>query len=167
VSVITPTVTERALLLRECKASVRSQTFPEWEHLILEDTERHGCSVTVNELVRAAAGEYLFLLADDDMLLPGCLEHHLRERADVVYSPPLVWGEDSAQFHGGPPNIPSSSLIKASTWRALGGYDERRQGTEDMDFYQRALERQASFVRIEYPCWIYRFHGANKSRVPA
>lgn len=164
VSVITPTIPERRGLLQECVASVRAQLFPDWEHLILCDDEHSGCATTVNDLARAAAGDWLFILADDDMLLPGCLREHLRVGGDIVYSPPLVWGEDAAQFHGSPPAIPSASLIRMSLWRSLGGYNTDLARAEDREFYERADREQAVFTRVDHPCWVYRFHGANKSR---
>lgn len=169
---VTPSIPERHELLVECVASVREQTLQTWqyEHLVLVDTEREGCSKTVNKAAAEARGDWIFLLADDDLLLPGCLKHHLAfsEQADIVYSPPLVWGEDYPQFHGSPPTIPSTCLIRAELWRTLNGYDERLGATEDRNLYERAIERYARFVRADQqPTWVYRFHGRNKSRQPA
>ena len=170
VSVLTPTIPERNHLLREAIASVKSQTLPDWqrEHLILEDTEREGCSHTVNALADQARGEWIFILGDDDLMLPGCLETHLAASgdADIVYAPPLVWGEDGAQFCTlPPPNIPSASLIRTSLWYAIRGYKEDALRTEDRFFYEAALLAGARFVRTERsPTWVYRFHGGNKSR---
>lgn len=165
-SVLTPTIPERGGLLAEAVASVRGQTYRHYEHLILEDTEGAGCAITVNRLAAAAQGRWLFILADDDLLLPSCLQAHLNgaEGADIVYSPPAVWGEDQTQFHGSPPGIPSASLIRTELWRTLNGYDERLPRTEDRDFYTRAMERGAVFNRVPGPTWLYRFWGGNKSR---
>lgn len=153
---------------------MRAQTLPSWrwEHLIWIDEERQGCSKTVNALAAEAEGDWLFLLADDDLLLPGCLEKHLdhSEEADIVYSPPLVWGEDAGQFHLEPPSLPSTALIRKTLWEELGGYDDTYDRTEDRQFYEKAFyhrDPRARFVRFEYPCWVYRFHGANKSRQPS
>lgn len=155
-------------MLQECEASVRAQTFKRWEHLVLVDVEREGCAAIVNQLARLAQGEWLFLLADDDLLLPGCLEAHLAvsAEADIVYGPPEVEGEDGTQFRGSPPNIPSTALIRRSMWGRCGGYDERLPSVEDRDFYERAMRRDrfARFVRLEERLWVYRFHGGNKSR---
>jgi GT2 family glycosyltransferase len=147
--------------------SVEAQTFLRYEHLVLLDRGRAGCSATFNALASAARGEWLFILADDDLMLPGCLERHLDASADadIVYAPPLVWGEDSAQFRMGPPGIPAVVLIRKEWWRKLGGYDERLGQQEDRNLFIRAEQRQARFVRVpDYPTWVYRFHGGNKSR---
>src|SRR5689334_4968228 len=114
VSVVTPALLSRKAYLRECEASVRAQTFRDFEHLIGYDTQRKGCARTINRVARKARGEWLFVLADDDLLLPGCLQTHLdaSEDADVVYAPPLVWGEDPVQFHRTPPGIPAVALIR-------------------------------------------------------
>lgn len=167
VSVLTPTIRGREKFLHECRLSVLAQSFTQREHLVLLDVEREGCSSTVNTLARAARGEWLFLVADDDLLLPGCLQAHLRVSAtsDIVYCPPLVWGEDHHQFWGGPPMIPSTCLIRKNLWMKLGGYDESARHTEDRFLFERAMKEDARFTRIEEPTWVYRLgHGGNKSR---
>jgi len=116
----------------------------------------------MNRAAAAAKGEWLMPLADDDLLLPGCLAAMLVSSADadVVYAPPLVWGEEPAQFHAAPPNIPATALIRSEWWRA--GYEHFEQ--EDRHHFERMANEHARFVRVDYPCWVYRFHGGNKSR---
>jgi glycosyltransferase involved in cell wall biosynthesis len=164
VSVLTPTIPERKAFLRECKASVKAQTFRGFEHIIVEDTQRIGNASTVNECAEKAQGEWLFLIADDDLLLPGCLESHLAADGDIVYSPPLVTGnEDRWWFYQEPPVIPAVALIRAELWRDLGGYNETLRYEEDRDLWERALDTGAVFTRVEEPCWVYRQHAQNKS----
>ncbi len=173
VSVLTPTIPERRGFLKECRASVRGQTFRSFEHLVEVDKKRKGCSYTLNRLAERAHGEWLFILADDDLMLPGCLDSHMAAAADdvdIVYAPPLVWGEAAEQFFMGPPNIPATALIRAGLWRDVGGYDERLGCTEDRNFFGRAASglkcSPARFVRCDAsPTWVYRFHGQNKSRL--
>ena len=170
VSVITATIPGREHLLVENQASVRSQTMKDWEHLTLLDTERAGCSATYNRLAEEAKAEWLFILADDDLMLPGCLYQHLKHssNADIVYAPPLVWGEAPQQFCGVHPTIPAVALIRTELWRSLGGYGVGLVEQEDRDFYQRAVQASARFVRfVDGPTWVYRFHlgsVGNKSR---
>ena len=168
VSVLTPSIEERWKLLDECIASVKAQTFPDfdYEHLVRVDLEREGCSKTMNKLAAEAQGEWLLPLADDDLLLPGCLETLLRHTADadIVYAPPLVTGnEDRWWFFQAPPAIPSFALIRRDLWFELGGYDETLSREEDRAMWVKALDGGARFVRVDEPCWVYRQHHGNKS----
>lgn len=166
VSVITATIPERKPLLVECEVSVQSQTFGGWEHLILEDVDREGCSVMVNRLVAEASGEWLFPLADDDLMLPRCLElltAHAEE-GDIIYSPPLVWGRPTEWFTQAPPAIPATALIKRDLWLELGGYDESAVREEDRKMWIKAVNAGCRFVRVDTdPTWVYRHHAGNKS----
>jgi glycosyltransferase involved in cell wall biosynthesis len=154
-------------MLAECCASVRAQTVYFWEHLILVDESRDGCAVTMNNLAAKAEGEWLLPLADDDLILPGCIAELFlsSDDADVVYPPPLVWGQPLEWFTQAPPVIPSFALIRKSLWVELGGYDETRIREEDRDLWIRALAAGARFVRADAaPTWVYRLaHGGNKS----
>lgn len=169
VSVLTPTVPERAGMLAECRLSVEAQHGVPFEHLVGLDTDYQGCAVTINELARHATGKWLFLIADDDLLHdPACLKAHVSVSgaADVVYSPPRVEGEPEAPFHGDPPGIPAPALIRRTLWERLGGYDEMLDQCEDLDFFRRALESGARFQRLDEQLWTYRIGHplGNKSR---
>lgn len=160
VSVLTPTIPSRAQLLLECQHSVAAQTVPVHEHLVHLDEERRGCAWTMNHLAEQATGEWLLPLADDDLLLPGAISTLLdhTDQADVVYAPPLVWGNTDTHFWGDPPRIPSFALVRASLWRSLGGYDNKRRREEDRDLWMRAMNAGARFVKAATgPTWVYRF----------
>lgn len=166
VSILTPSIPERAAMLEECERSVTAQTSDAWEHLVLVDEARDGCAVTMNRLAEEAHGAWLLPLADDDLLLPGCVATLLAasEDADVVYAPPLVPGnEDRWWFFQTPPAIPSFALIRRSLWRDLGGYDESLRREEDRDLWVKALAADARFVRVDEPTWVYRIHAGSKS----
>lgn len=171
ISVITPSIPERSKFLYECKRSVGAQgglldvdDQCSWEHLVEVDEERNGCAMTMNRLANRAMtskwpADWLLPLADDDLLLPGALASLLAasDEADVVYSPPLVTGnEDRWWFFQAPPVIPSCALIRASLWRDLGGYDESLKREEDRDLWVKALAAEARFVRVDDAQWIYR-----------
>ena len=139
------------------------------EHLWLVDQDYEGCSVMMNRLARMAKGDWLVPIADDDLVLPWFLRDHVQAsgEADVVYSPPIVIGPDSGgqeQFWREPPNIPAVALIRRELWDRLGGYREDFTQTEDLVLFNAALEKEARFKRVDRHSWIYRFHGANKSR---
>lgn len=167
VSILTPTIRGREPLLAECVASVKAQTFDACEHLIQLDMEREGCAVVMNGLAKRAQGEWLLPLADDDLILPDCvatLVEHVND-ADVIYPPPLVWGQPQEWFTQAPPVIPSFALIRRSLWMDLGGYDETLIREEDRDMWIKAMAAGARFVRADSrPTWVYRLgHGGNKS----
>jgi len=151
-------------MLEECEASVNAQTYSDVEHLIGLDEERRGCSWTMNQLAKQAAGEWLFILADDDLLFPRGLETLLAhaDGGDVVWSRPVVWGNASPHLvEGWPPQIPSHALVRTNLWRRLGGYDETRKREEDRDFWKRAMEVDARFIFVpDGPTWLYRFRRA-------
>jgi glycosyltransferase involved in cell wall biosynthesis len=166
VSVLTPSLPERAEYLRECRLSVSGQTVAAHEHLVEVDEERRGCSVTMNRLAARATGDWVLPLADDDLLLPGCLASLLAraDDGDIIYSPPLVTGnQDRWWFYQAPPVIPSFALIRRDLWNELGGYDESLRREEDRQMWIAALDLGARFVRVDEPTWVYRQHAANKS----
>jgi glycosyltransferase involved in cell wall biosynthesis len=98
VSVITPTK-NRLKLLCEAMDSVQAQTFPDWEHIIVDDGstdgtaeevqrraqsdpriryfqrngERSGANPCRNLGIRKSDAEYIVFLDSDDLLEPGCL----------------------------------------------------------------------------------------------
>lgn len=167
ISVLTPSIPERHAMFMECGLSVQSQTISDRAHLTQVDGKREGCAVVMNRLAKQTTSEWLLPLADDDLLLPGCLATLLAhsDNADVVYSPPLVWGlTDPWWFFQAPPAIPAVALIRAELWREIGGYDESLTREEDRAFWTKALAYGARFVRAsDDPTWVYRIHQGNKS----
>lgn len=160
ISILTPTIPEREQMVVECKRSVASQTYQAYEHLTGYDADYEGCSVTINRLAERAVGQWLLPLADDDLLLPGCLQTLIAhvDEGDIIYSRPLVWGNDSPHFFAEPPKIPSFALIPRMLWQELGGYDEDARREEDRKLWIKALDVGAKFVLVEDgPTWVYRF----------
>jgi len=103
VSIITPTK-DRLELLKQTIASVRAQTYPHWECLVVDDSSTDGTPEAVEQLGReeprirlfrqagvqggapvcrnqgfaAARGDYVVFLDSDDLLAPFCLEERVR-----------------------------------------------------------------------------------------
>jgi glycosyltransferase involved in cell wall biosynthesis len=164
VSVLTPTIVGREAFLEECMISVNGQTYTNFEHLVKLDSHKRGCAQIMNQLARKARGQWLLPLADDDLLLPAALETLLEADGDIIWSPPLVWGNDSRHFFGEPPEIPSFALIRKSVWEELGGYEESSIREEDRKLWTKALEAGKVFTKVDSdPTWVYRHHGGNKS----
>lgn len=170
VSVLTASIPERAELLEQCQASVARQHFAH-EHLIAVDWEREGAAVIRNRLAIEAAGPWLLVLDDDDLLVSAHALTYLlayAQDADVVYSRPQLEGlepEQQADFLGEPPAIPVTALVRASLWRQLGGMRPYEQTDifADRDLWTRALKAGARFRLCPIDgLWSYRFHGANQ-----
>lgn len=170
VAVLTPTLPERALLLREARASVAAQTVSV-EHLVGVDRDREGPSVTRNRLAASRPDADWYLPLDDDDLLDAdfveTLLPHLAG-ADVVYPWCRVEGKDDwtpnrlftpelllkANF------IPVTALVRAELWREVGGMPEPPEGRvqpgEDWEFWRLCLGAGAVFRCLPEVLWTYR-----------
>lgn len=117
VSIIIPTY-NRAELLMQTLASVRAQTFTDWEAVVVDDHStdqtleklselesqdsriRHivlpegkqGAQAARNTGIRTAKGEFLILLDSDDLLAPNCLEHRIRRLQDDPELDAVIFG---------------------------------------------------------------------------
>ncbi len=101
VSIITP-VHNGELFLRECMDSVRNQTYPHWEHLLVDDCSsdnsasiiagyaakddrfrlislkvNSGAGITRNRAIEQASGVYIAFLDSDDSWYPSKLEEQV------------------------------------------------------------------------------------------
>lgn len=110
VSVITPAYNS-SRFIRDTMASVQNQTFPHWEHIIIDDcstdqtremvtgmddprirlitlTQNSGAAVARNTGLQQAKGRYVAFLDSDDLWLPNKLETQLQfmEKHDVAFS---------------------------------------------------------------------------------
>lgn len=163
-------------MLAECCESVRAQTVQPLEHLVGIDYARVGTTANMNRLAAAAKGNWLAVVADDDLILPHHLEALLQPaNADIVYSEPRVEGEEWGLI--GPvdvravadhaPTPPATCLIRTALWRKLGGYRGGRFADgipEDHDLWVRAAKAGARIAYVPEVTWVYRFHGGNQSR---
>lgn len=129
-----------------------------------------------NALLAAAAGEWIAVLDDDDLLLPNHLEVLSAAQGDVIYTWCQVagrgdWNPNRNFFadHLRQNNyIPVTALIRASLLRDLQGWrstEESYSGLEDWDLYLRALDAGATFTCIPEITWVYRFHGGNRTEL--
>jgi glycosyltransferase involved in cell wall biosynthesis len=178
ISVITAALPSRLDRLCEACASVRAQTHPAAEHLVAIDYDRRGSAATRNALLRAATGEWVAVLDDDDLLMPRHLETLLAasQDADVVYSFCAVEGRP-----GWSPNrtfdaealrqgnyIPVTALIRRSLLDELGGWKDSAlcpYGFEDWQLWLDALTAGARFVCVPEVTWVYRLHEMSKTFV--
>ena len=114
ISVIIP-VHNRAKLILRALASVRAQTYAEFEILVVDDGSTDGLSETLGQLdeprlrvlrhtlrqgaasarntgIRASTGEYLAFLDSDDEWMPNKLERQL----ELTHRHPNIWATTTA-----------------------------------------------------------------------
>lgn len=173
-TVVIPTIAERAPLLAEALASLEAQTL-KVPHYTCYDPERYGPANVVNRLVEQVKTKWFFRLDDDDLLDPDhfeVLSHWLDDDADIVFTWCRI--EGGGELH--PPEqfqvrlqdefgwehlreqnwIPCSAAIRTSLFHDLGGFREVPE--EDWDFWQRALDHGATFSCVPTVTWTYRMN---------
>jgi glycosyltransferase involved in cell wall biosynthesis len=197
VSVIVPTK-NRAPLLRQALASIRAIEGPDLSiELIVSDngsvddsrsvaaefdaiwleTVAPGASEARNSGLKAATGEFIAFLDDDDVWLPGHLRPHLRLMASQSEIGAVIgqvrnasqdlkhlsdpWPAAAApperlfrQMLGFYPQI-GGTVVKAVIAREVGWFDPALDGDEDWDWHLRlALTGRVGFVAE--PCVLFR-----------
>lgn len=176
VSVLTAALPERRDMLEEAKASVWGQDCPavDVEHLIGLDWDREGAAPILNRLLAIAAGDWVMVLDDDDLLDPGHVATVTGvddlERFDVVYSMPRVTGGEFTNYHIpfdplrlAQRNIVShNALMRCQLVRDVGGWNPVR--VFDWDMFRRLEAAGADFCRLDDVTWVYRLHGSNWSQ---
>lgn len=177
VSVVIPTY-QRPESLARAVASVRAQTYPEIELLVIPDTtprddypsDAHGfwCVKGVpprNTGLDVATGDWVLTLDDDDELEPDAIERLMAasDGRDVAYGRSQVVGHG---FLGSYPPEHSSFCNGAVLWRAEMGYRFRMDCAPtpaDWDLWSRMLadSRRWGFVDAV----VHRYYPAEQ--VPA
>ncbi len=138
ITVITPSLPDRAAMLAEAVASVEAQTLSAEAHLIEVDHLRDGPAILRNRMLERAATEWVAFLDDDDLLDPHHLETLAAGSADVVVpycrfdGPPLSplyvnqpYSRKRLARHG---LFPPAVLARTSAVLRAGG-SARRTGT--------------------------------------
>lgn len=190
ISVITPTRGDRPDMLAEAIASVRAQTLPPLEHLVIDDgshsvadidgvsvlhIDRSGPGPARNAAIAEARGDAIALLDDDDLWHP----HHLatvwdtmqRSGADVVYSDCIVenrrdgYGFEVADFDGDVLMQRNficlpATLVRTSAIRAVGGFPDEPRG-QDWSLWKLLHRNGAQFLHVPLVTVTYRFHTDN------
>ena len=179
----------RPVMLTDCLASVRAQTYRRLEVILVDDgstqpaarifvdsleeefqakgwtlirQENRYLGAARNAAIRAAKGDYLFILDDDNLLMPDGVERAVRvaqhTNADIVTAVMAVfhgaagtdptWPDFLQVFPGGAPLLglfennlgDANALVRRSCLMELGGFTEDRGvGAEDWEFYAKAV----------------------------
>jgi len=197
-SIIIPTY-NRASLLHRSINSVLNQQHTDYELIIVDDAssdntqeilveyqdpkiiklvnqENSGVSYSRNKAARAANGEYLFFLDDDDELLPDALSEifsFLTSRTQpldfawcskilvtqidgkVVNQEVRSWSQDSEKdkhdleffnYWSNP-----GFIVRSDCLLKMNGYDENLNMLEDIDLVVRLLAQEAKYAAISKP----------------
>jgi glycosyltransferase involved in cell wall biosynthesis len=203
VSVVITTL-NRWQFLDECLASVAAQTDTDWEAIVVNDgsdepdtqgvrakwsdsrfqwidhPQRCGPSAARNAGITAARHPLIFVLDNDDMLYPRCLER-LRPffddpEIDCAYGDFEFFGTDSrihsfedmelsqlarTQF------LPAQVLMRKSLWEKVHGYSVERcfvPGNEDWDFWLSCAEAGFRYHHLRETLYRYRVHAGGMSK---
>jgi glycosyltransferase involved in cell wall biosynthesis len=196
ISVVIPCY-KQAQFLTESVASVVAQTCQNWDIIIVNDgspddtsavaarlMQKHpgrisllekangGLSSARNAGIRAAQGEYIFLLDADDYIQPTMLE---KTMAVLDTQPRVGFAYTHIQHFGALTNVfplpdfdratlifkdnivCGNCLVRKAAWLQAGGYNEAmREGYEDWDFWIGCVERGWEGFRIAEPLFCYR-----------
>lgn len=189
ITVLTATLGRRPAMLMEAVASVRAQTFTDWEHVIVDDGSysvgevqgarvveipHRGLGQARNAGLEVAGGEAVALLDDDDLWHPD----HLRtvwdvmqsSGADVVYADcdevgrrdgyrTVVSDFDAARLERENFICVPATLVRLRALRAVGGFASGP--LEDWETWKRMAHAGCRFVHVARTTVTYRFHTDN------
>lgn len=163
ITVITPTLPDRTEKLAECKESVKNQTVPFHDHLVLVDEEREGPAVTRNKLIEQVETEWVQFLDDDDVLYPEYNEtiQPYLDDFDFVYTwcdreflglPDMDFNPDMLRIGN---TIPVTVCTRTEMVREVGGFPT--EGIyEDWQLWIKLFDAGARFKTVRKRMWHYR-----------
>jgi Glycosyltransferase like family 2 len=178
VSILTPTIEGRELLLADAAESVRAQTEPV-RHLIFLDALGAGPARARNHLLGEVETEWVGFLDDDDLLDPG----HVATLMGAIGDAELAWsrcrtvaapGVEAARVmqtmrpdydalcRGGRNFIPVTVIARTDAVRDAGCFDPNAR-YEDYALWCTMWRAGARFVYVPSVTWTYRFLGANRT----
>lgn len=170
ITVITPSLPERADMLAELAADLEAQTYQDFTHLIEVDAAHDGPATVRNRLAKTTDAEWLAFIDDDDRVYPNHLEVLLEvaeSGADVCYT--LCDGFDvphdctHCSLHGARNTVPVTTLVRRSMFVKAGGFPSDRY--EDFGLWKRILRAGGTFQCDHRVTWQYRIHAASRTFV--
>lgn len=173
VSILIPS--HRPALLHEAMGSVYGQTFR--DHQLLVNCSEEWYPDKINALAKAAVGEFVAILPDDDLLVPTFLADTLakaREGYDVVYSdyyrltkgkeaeaqywPSEPWTLKSFQSGGCNPVCGSTFMVRRALWEEIGGIDPGQLFWDWALAYECFRRPNVTAAQIKKPLVVFRVH---------
>lgn len=202
ISILVPVYNTPAIWLEECLRSVEKQIYPRWELCIADDNSQNKytqktldrweekskkdkrikilrqkknlhISLTTNNALKLASGEFVTLLDHDDTLHPAALylvakELNKNQDLDFIYS-----DEDKLDKNGdhcdpyfksgwNPDLLLSAnyfchlSVIRKSLMEELGGMRKGYEGSQDYDLFLRLAEKTQKIAHIPHVLYHWR-----------
>jgi len=157
-TVVVPTIAERATWLERCLQSYRATTSPDTQVIVIRD--RPTCAVAWNEGIAQAEGQFIHLTADDIEAHPGWWQAAM-ECEGYVPAPKILNTDGSLQSCGGASlerdgartEISRIPWATAELMRALGPFPEDMHYYTD-NWFSWAARRHGVETRI---CHAYEF----------
>lgn len=179
VTVVTPTIPDRAEILMDAVDSVQAQTRPAVAHFVGLDADRAGPAATRTMLLGQVETPLVAFLDDDDVLDPDHLEllgdALERTGADLAWSFHRVEGVNAANtprpkhdraaiklLRGGRNCIPVTVVARTAAIRAAGCFLATDR-YEDYSLWLRMLDAGSTFTCLREETWTYRFLGENRT----
>jgi len=182
ISIIIPYNRDRGFL-KEAVASAKAQTFDDYE--IIKQQGNCNVSKNINDGIRKAKGKYIKILAEDDLLMPNCLQdlYNGIQGYDFInanaynFGINVMWYGDN-EYHesihkGKFTNFAEmlfrnqlhqlTMLYKKSILVEMGGFDESLDTAEDYDMNLLLLSKGYKLGYINKFVGRYRLHESNKS----
>lgn len=173
ISVIIPYLEDRGYL-QDCKDSIENQTFRDFE--IIESVGGT-LGENVNKGVKKAKGEFIKIVAEDDLLTPNSLEdlNNGIGNYDWAVANAFDFGKTGESKRLGLiPNLQSmlirnevhggSTLYRSNLWGRFGGWDEGLKTAEEYDWHLKLLSNDTNVTYVNSEVYKYRIWSGSKSQ---
>lgn len=183
ITVVTPTIPLRDVLLTRALRSVARQTLPAAAMSVAADLDGQGAAATRQRALDAVQTPWVAFLDDDDVFMPQHLErlyrHAMETGADMVYSwfqmmggvDPFPPGHYLNEFDPANPiettitTLCRTDLAKQVGFKPLDRGHDTNSG-EDYGFVLGLVAAGANIKHLVERTWIYMVHGGNSSGMP-
>ena len=171
-TVLVPSIPERAEMLQECLASIAAQTEQPGRIVVSVDNAVIPIHTHHNSLMAGVETPWVMYFADDDLMMPTYVETVMRW-ARALMHPAVVWTYTKGEYPGYRQEFSRELLLKESIvsgaavfstelFEAAGRF--RDEFGADWEFWKRlAANPSVKFHSISEELVEYRYHGANHS----
>jgi hypothetical protein len=181
ITVVTPSIPPRHVLLQRMMASAADQTHPATAFSMALDIRKEGAGPTRTRALRQAQTDWVAFVDDDDELLPCHLEVLVQAQvetdADVVWPWfQVVGGSDPIRGNRGrqwDPAVPHTFPITALVRNELAQkchFPPPLEGVgcsgEDFDFWMQLSNMGAKFHHVNEVTWCWHHDSGNTSGMP-